>query len=83
MQLAEPPADCCLPQGVLFHDRILPEHLQRERAKLVQMEEDFLQQHPGALIRRLPELPSVAAASTGGKAGGFRAASRPVKKGFS
>ncbi|GAB4813678.1 hypothetical protein N2152v2_000724 [Parachlorella kessleri] len=40
-------------QGTLFHDRMDPKVLDSVRGELVALEEAYLQQHPGAAIRRL------------------------------
>ncbi len=43
---------CCL-QGTLFHDRMSPKVLEMVRSSLVELEEDYLQTHPGAQIQRI------------------------------
>ncbi len=40
-------------QGTLFHDRMAPEVLEEVREKLVDMEEAYLKEHPGAAVRRV------------------------------
>jgi hypothetical protein len=40
-------------QGVLFHDRMAPEVLEKVRPALIQLEESYLTAHPGVAIQRV------------------------------
>lgn len=72
-------------QGVLFHDRMLSSHLERARPQLVQLEEEYLQEHPSAQIRRVPPPPAASSSPAvgAGFGAGFGVGAKPVKKGFS
>lgn len=45
----------CLAQGTLFHDRMEPEILESVRKELLEFEEKYLAEHPGAVIERVPQ----------------------------
>ena len=46
---------CVVRQGVLFHDRMAPNALESVRDALVALEEDYLREHPGTPVQRVPQ----------------------------